>query len=123
MLFGKCIVINFLIVFKLLYLFIVLENLNIEFIKKLNKIIYNFLWGKRERIKCKLFVRLINEGGFGFIDVECKLKSVKVGWIKRFYNKESFFRKYIEDILKINGINFEYLLRSNIVKLNDLNVL
>lgn len=48
-LFGKCTVINSLIVSKLLYLFTVLENPNIEFIKKLNKIIYNFLWGKRER--------------------------------------------------------------------------
>lgn len=122
-LFGKCTVINSLIVSKLLYLFTVLENPNIEFIKKLNKIIYNFLWGKRERIKRKSLVRSINEGGLGLIDVECKLKSVKAGWIKRLYNKESSLRKYIEDILKINRINFEYLLRSNIVKPNDLNVL
>lgn len=52
-LFGKCTVINSLIVSKLLYLFTVLENPNIEFIKKLNKIIYNFLWGKRERERIK----------------------------------------------------------------------
>lgn len=64
-----------------------------------------------------------NEGGLGLIDVECKLKSVKAGWIKRLYNKKSSLRKYIEDILKINGIDFEYLLRSNIVKPNDLIVL
>lgn len=106
-----------------MYLFTVQENPNIEFIKKINKIIYNFLWGKRERIKRKSLVRSINEGGLGLIDVECKLKSVKAGWIKRLYNKKSSLRKYIEDILKINGIDFEYLLRSNIVKPNDPNVL
>lgn len=39
------------------------------------------------------------------------------------YNKEISLRKYIEDILKINRIDFEYLLRSTIVKPNDLNVL
>lgn len=46
-LFGKCTVINSLIVSKLLYLFTVLENPNIEFIKKLNKIIT--FYGVRER--------------------------------------------------------------------------
>lgn len=55
--------------------------------------------------------------------MECKLKSVKAGWIKRLYNKKISLRKYIEDILKINEIDFEYLLRSNIVKPTDLNVL
>lgn len=55
--------------------------------------------------------------------MDCKLKSVKAGWIKRLYDKKSYPRKYIEDILKIDGIGFEYLLRSNIVKPNDLNIL
>ena len=60
--FGKCTVINSLIVSKLVYAFTVLENPDVDYIKNLNKIIYNFLWNKRERIKRNSLIRPVNEG-------------------------------------------------------------
>jgi hypothetical protein len=78
---------------------------------------------KRERIKRKSIIRQINKGGLGLTDLECKLKSIKAGWIRRLYNKENTLRKYINNILQTSGINFKYLLRSNIINPKDLNVL
>ena len=122
-LFGKCTIINSLIVSKLLYAFTVLENPSNEYIKSINRIIYNFIWGKRERIKRKSIIRQINEGGLGLTDLECKLKSIKAGWIRRLFDKKNTLRKYIDNILQSCGIDFEYLLRSNIINPNDLQVL
>lgn len=49
--FGKCQIITSLIVSKLLYVATVLEYPEQNTIKQINRIIFSFLWGNRERIK------------------------------------------------------------------------
>jgi hypothetical protein len=49
--FGKCTIVNTLAISKLVYNAFILPNPKPEFFKQVSKIIYNFLWKKRDRIK------------------------------------------------------------------------
>lgn len=75
--FGKCQIINSLLISKILYNASILENPEQSFIKSLNKIIFSFIWGNRERIKRKTLIRSINEGGIGITDFESKISNLK----------------------------------------------
>lgn len=82
-LFGKCQIINSLIVFKLIYVATILESPDQAIIKQVNKIIFSFLWGKRERIKRKTLIRHISDGGIGITDFETKVKALKASWVSK----------------------------------------
>lgn len=62
----------------------VLENLGNDYFKKLNKLIFLFLWGNCECIKRYILICEIKEGGIGIIDLEIKIKVIKVVWILKF---------------------------------------
>jgi hypothetical protein len=50
-LFGKCCIINSLAISKLVYDATLLTTPGDDFIKDINKMIFNFIWNKRDRIK------------------------------------------------------------------------
>ena len=41
-----------------------------DFVKQINKLIYNFIWNSRDRIKRNVLINSIEKGGIGFVDVE-----------------------------------------------------
>ena len=60
-----------------------------DFVKNINKLIYNFIWNSRDRIKRNVLINSIEKGGIGIVDVESKLKALKASWVKRIINKNS----------------------------------
>lgn len=68
--FGKCQLMNSLLISKVLYTATILENPEQSFIKSIYKIIFSFIWGNRERIKRNTLIRNINEGGIGITDFQ-----------------------------------------------------
>ena len=50
---------------------------------KIEKVLYSFLWKNRERIKRKILIRKIKNGGSNMLDVESFFKSLQCSWITR----------------------------------------
>lgn len=54
--FGKCIVVNILVILKILYNVNILENFKSNFFKVVFKFIYNFIWKKWDWIKRNILI-------------------------------------------------------------------
>ena len=81
-LFGKNLILKSLAISKLVYNFTVLEVLP-DIIKVINKIFFNFLWHKTERIKRNVLINDFQNGGIRMIDVESTVRALKAAWIPR----------------------------------------
>ena len=81
--FGKCTLINTLALSQLYFNATILKYPTNETFKNIQKLIFNFLWGKRDRIKRNTLIGPIIRGGIGIVDIESKFKSMKASWIKR----------------------------------------
>ena len=81
-LFGKVTVIRTLAVSKLTF---VGTNCKIPsgVIKKLNSLLYGFIWGQRDRIKRNVLINEIERGGINMIDIESYFQSLNGSWIDR----------------------------------------
>ena len=55
-------------------------------IKKINKIFYNFIWGARDKIKRRVIINKIKDGGLNMVDIESQFCAVKAGWLSRIIN-------------------------------------
>ena len=90
---------------------------------KIEKVLYSFLWKNRERIKRKILIRKIKNGGINMLDVESLFKSLQCSWITRIVkNSNNLIGNSIIDnfgadklLLKINNINISYI--NNIISL------
>ena len=96
--FGKCEVINTLAISKLIYTASILPLPPPNFIKEINKLIYNYLWGSRDRIKRNTLIGPVKSGGIGIVDIETKFKALKASWIPRLYNGNSNTCKFLGNI-------------------------
>lgn len=125
--FGKCQLINSLLISKVLYTATILENPEQSFIKSINKIIFSFIWGNRERIKRNTLIRNINEGGIGITDFESKLKAIKASWVSKIIQNRSSLSSLLNACVVKHNIDIPFLLNSSITryeefKLNSLPV-
>jgi hypothetical protein len=55
-------------------------------IKELDTIFFNFIWGKKDKIKRSVLINDINCGGLKMVDVESLFLSVKASWVVRLLN-------------------------------------
>ena len=75
--FGKKCIINSFAISKLVYKVTILTYPGDEFMKKLLKLIFSFLWKSRERIKRNTLIGNLKDGGIGLVDLFSKFKFVK----------------------------------------------
>ena len=52
-------------------------------IKKINKIIYKFLWRSKDKVKRIKVIKDIKNGGLGMVDTQCLFDSFKANWVNR----------------------------------------
>jgi hypothetical protein len=79
---GKIMVLKMLAIPKLIYpssLLVIPDNL----IKDINKIMYNFIWGSRDKIKRCAIINVYEKGGLQMIDIESQFHALKASWIAR----------------------------------------
>ena len=83
--FGKITLIKTMILPKLTFL---ATNTTIPqtTIKDINKVFFNYIWGKRDRIKQNVLIQEIEHGGVGMIDIEAHFQAVKASWLGRIFN-------------------------------------
>ena len=116
---GKVTVINSLALPKILYLASVIHTPN-NVIKELQSLVLDFLWdGKPPKIAYKTRIQPIESGGGGggggggrggglkLCDVENKIMSVKVSWVKKLVAKDrSRWKTAPSMFYKTNDLNF-----------------
>lgn len=108
--FGKCFIINILVVLKLIYLFIILELLEENYIKNINRLIFKFLWNNYDRIKRNIVIGDIKDGGIGLIDIELKLKVLKVVWVLRLLEIKYVINDFVNSFFKELNIDICFIL-------------
>jgi hypothetical protein len=80
------------------------------------EIITKFIWdNKPPKVKYSTMISSVSEGGLNLHDIECKLKSIKLSWIKKIYdddfkapwkdNLDHHFKGNIKDIIRSNMKN------------------
>ena len=85
-----------------MYVASILHLPNENFIKGLNRTIYNFLWGTKDRIKRKTMIGKIEDGGIEIVDILSKFCALKAAWILRILKKDghNLIYSHIDSILK-----------------------
>ena len=84
---------------KFIYTATILRLRTEEYGKKTQRLIFNFIWNKTERIKRNTLIGNISDGGLAIMDIDSKLKALKAGWVIRLLNSNSTISKIFKGIL------------------------
>ena len=99
---GKITVINTLAISPLLYLANVI-HVPLQVATEVKKIVLDYLWdGKPAKIAYNVLIQGVKQGGLKLIDFESKVKSLKIGFVKRLLDKSTAKWKNISDPLLQN---------------------
>lgn len=115
--FGKCTVVNTLAISKLVYNAFILSNPDTGFFKDVTKLIFNFLWKKKDRIKRNTLIGEIEEGGIGIVDIESKFLAAKASWISRILDDRSITFRTLSDILDKTNLSIYDVLKTSDCKI------
>ena len=101
--YGKIVIIKTLALSKLSHLATVLPSLNKNQIKKLETLIFQFLWGNKPDKVSREHTKLTEKaGGLGFPDVSSFWLSLKFSWFRRAINTNAFWPNIlVNDVNKI----------------------
>ena len=103
--FGKITVIKSLLIPKLTHLFIALPRPNLDRLKHLEKLLYNFLWrGGKDKISRKVMVQNYEFGGCKMIHLDSYVKALKLTWVRRIINGESQWKTIFLELTKCNTV-------------------
>ena len=97
---GRALLANVLAASKLWYLSSVVPA-DPQFASKVKKLFFNFIWkGRGEWLRRTSVTQPQLSGGLGFVDVDAKLKALKVLWVKRYLTSsdhpwKSFFKFFL----------------------------
>ena len=105
---GKIVVIKTSALPKLIYPLTSLPNPPKETIKRIEKMMYDFIWdGKPDKIKREILTSDYDKGGLRMIDIEKFIWSLKKSWVKRILQTESnsLLKHLYEKVFKQFGGN------------------
>ena len=108
-LFGKRTIVNTLAIPKLIYIATILELPDENYLKKLNRTIFNFIWNTTERIKRNTVIGEISEGGIGLIDLESKLRSLKAAWVSRLLKTKHVINDFVNSFCRVLDVDITYV--------------
>ena len=102
-LYGKVTIIKSLIIPKFVYVSSLLPTPK-EVIKKLNQLLFKFLWKGVDKVTRLSAINEYENGGLKMIDFETMVKSLRLTWLKRiFSDNDGTWKSYIRQILKQSG--------------------
>ena len=91
--------------------------------KRLNKLIYNYLWNGPDKVKRSVIVQKVSEGGLKMIDVNSWLLSLKAAWVPKIINSKENFVNILTYYLDLIGININWLFNTNFVSIKQMKVI
>ena len=81
--FGKVTILKTLVISKVTFLASMI-TVPSDILRRLNNILYEFLWGgKRGKIKRAIVINKAEKGGINMIDIESMVKALKCRWVHR----------------------------------------
>lgn len=81
---GRITIIKSLALAKFIHLFLALPNPPEDLLKRLEKLLYKFLWNSGpDRIKRSIIIKDLAAGGLRMINVRVFIKALKVSWLRR----------------------------------------
>lgn len=106
---GKVTVINTLAISPLIYLASVIHVPD-QVIHEVKQIIVDFVWdSKPPKVAYNVMIQSIENGGLKLVDFECKVKSLKISFIKRLLNNKSGkCRDTAANFLKTSDLNYYF---------------
>ena len=126
-LFGKVQIIKTMAVSKIVHVATLLP-IPVGGVKQLNSIFFNFIWGKRDKIKRNTVIRAQKDGGLNMLDLDKLFKSFKAAWIGRISDKDNDTASWVQlprEYLYC-GVHYKFMLDMNIddsVELKELDEL
>ena len=116
--FGKIQVIKSLAISKIIYAATMTCTPSPGIIKKINTLLFKFLWGSTDKIKRNVLINEIENGGLNMIDIESQFNAIKAAWVPRILKCKTqnwcnipiyYLQKYGDDfnLLKSNLINIK----------------
>ena len=91
---GKITVIKSILLSKLTHLLSVLPKPSIQWLKKLEQLLFKFIWNKKpDKISRKTLQLDLEHGGFRMTNLEIFIKSLKLTWLRRMLISESIWTK------------------------------
>lgn len=118
--FGKSCIIKTLATSKLVYIASILCIPDKEYICKVQRLLFNFIWDKSERIKRNTLIGDIIDGGLSIIDIESKFKALKAAWIPRLLSSKGTLFEILESFMEKANLNLHYVLQFSETNLNAL---
>ena len=93
---GRITVIKSLLISKLVHLLTALPDPSDKELKKLESLLFEFLWaGRRDPVKRLKVIQDYSNGGLGMIDLHAFVKSLKISWLKRLYTANTAWKRVI----------------------------
>ena len=103
---GKIQVIKSFAIPKILYK-VTLTSRNKEFIKKINTLLYSFVWKGKDKIKRTALINSIDKGGLKMPDIESMISAQRIICIKRYLSHEpATWNLFLDFYLKKVGGKF-----------------
>ncbi len=97
---GKIVVIKSIILPKLTHLFVSLPKPSPVWLKKLEKMLFHFIWNHNDRIARAQLIQDYSLGGLRMVHIESFIKSMKLSWIQRFLcNSNTAWANLLEYLL------------------------
>ena len=114
---GKIQVIKSFAIPKILYRVVLISNKE-EFIKKINTLLYSFVWKGKDKVKRRAFINPIDKGGLKMPNIESMISAQRIICIKRYLSIDPAGWKFFLDFyLKKVGGKFLFHCNFNYTKL------
>ena len=115
---GKIQVIKSFAIPKILYRVVLISNKK-EFIKKINTLLYSFVWKGNDKVKRTAFINPIDKGGLKMPNIESMISAQRIICIKRYLSTDRASWKFFLDFyLKKVGGKFLFHCNFNYTKLS-----
>lgn len=100
---GKISIIKSLLISQFNHIFMTLPNPDAIFIKKLNTVLFEFLWNSKiDKIKRNIVVKEFLEGGLKMLHIESFINSLKLTWIRRLYRTTSKWQVVLKNQVDVH---------------------
>ena len=92
---------------KLLYVSSIIQT-PMEIIKRMERMIFKFLWKEPDKVTRNSVINSIKNGGFNLIDIETQIKALRLSWIPRILDstRKGPWKSYFNHYLKPYGGTF-----------------
>ena len=84
-----------------------------QVVVKLKEIIYQYLWGKRDKIKRTCIIQKKKQGGLDMVDIDSFLISLKAVWASRIQNAQGKWVDILKYYLQKSLLDFDYVWKTS----------